>query len=501
MSVTQRPFPTRWLLLALLGLTLAATPAQAYDPGSTHAGMTQRAAEYQHRLHFWLKHVQGLALGAYEPIRLDVDRLDPAIRYLVRRHLRDLDPVQGYRPDDQWFDRAQAWLTAGSVLEGMPFSRGRNHFLDPRTGKGLHNATGRDALSFRLRVLDFMEGRGNFGGIWTGANFNLTGPSVLKWARDRYNPYRLETHYRHRLAALVSRTPAERRSHLAMALLTAGALLHLIQDMAVPAHVRNDFVTTYLAEQSNITLNRASAYEQQVLRAYGRAGIPAVKGQVPTFKRFNDFFTNKAHTGLADQTQRGFFSLGSLPKSRHLMGSDTPARIMKLVRKTQPYPLPRVGDLALRDSIDHGLYYGTQDNPYLFAYRVTRAGQLEFQLDKKCYAATAERLVPQAVRFSAGLLAYLLRGSLTIKTADAKIQIRHSGPALSGGTVQILWESASGQRIRIRAVKVGAVKPGAVLASIPRSAVPKEARRIVAALSGKDAQGEPLVIGAMTRVP
>lgn len=485
-------------LPAVLALSLSVwvAPAGAYEPASTHAGMTERAALHGHLLHRYLTSVHGLPLGIFEPVQLDPARLPYLHREDLRQAFIALDPVKGYRPSAQNINRALAWLTAGSVVEELPFSRGRHHFLNPRTGRGLRNTKGRWGLSLRMRFLDSMEGGGSFGGIWTGANFNLSGKSVLTWARYKHNDLSLPRHLTHRMTALTAPTRAGRRHALAMALLTAGALLHLLQDMAVPAHVRNDFARTYLAQRSNIELDRASAYETQVRKAYGRSGIPKVRGTIPKFTRFNRFFKNSRGTGLAQTTQRGYFSLGSLPKPALLQRGTTSEALHAALRKAMKIPGPPIKGLRLRSAGGAGLYYGTQSNPYLFAYRVTRRGRLEFTLDDRCYKTAATRLVPAAVRYSAGLLAHLLRGRVALQAQGGHLVGRHSGPALGAGTVTVLWDDAKGRRTRLqRTATQAGLKVGAALVSVDLSTLPKAARQVVIAWSGKDAHGEPLVMG------
>ncbi len=481
-------------LVALVALPLGS--AHAYESASTHAGMTERAAFHGNQLHTYLRTVHGLPLGIFEPVRLDLNRVPYLHREDLRQAFAALDPVKGYQPNAKNINRALAWLSAGSVVEEIPYSRGRHHFLNPLTGRGLMNTKGRWGLSFRMRVLDSMDGGGSFGGIWTGANFNLSGRSVLSWARYKHNDLSLPRHMAHRLAALTAPTAAARRHHLAMALLTAGALLHLLQDMAVPAHVRNDFARTYLAQRSNLELDRASAYETHVLKRYGRTGIPKVAGKIPKFSRFDAYFKNKASTGLAQKTQRGYYSLGSLPKAMRLTRSMTLPGIHALVRKTVGIPGPPIKGLKLRSAGGAGLYYGTRANPYLFAYRVTSKGQLQFTMDNRCYKSSATRLVPQAVRYSAGLLAHLLRGRMTVQASGDQLLARHTGPTLSTGLVTVLWDDAKGRRTQLSktATRPG-TKPGSTLALVKLSTLPQTARRIIVTWSGKDTSGEPLVMG------
>jgi len=490
-------FVTGLLLLTALG----GAPARGYEAASTHAGMTERAALHGNLLHLYLTSVHGLPLGIFEPVRLDLGRLGYLQREDLRQAFGALDPLKGYRPTAKNINRALAWLAAGSVVEEMPFSRGRHHFLDPRTGRGLHNAKGRWGLSLRMRLVDSTDGGGSFGGIWTGANFNLNGKSVLTWARYKNNDLSLPRHLTHRLAALTARTPAARHHHLAAALLTAGALLHLLQDMAVPAHVRNDFARTYLARRSNIEVDRSSAYETLVRRRYGRSGIPKASGTIPAFSRFDDFFKNTRGTGLAQRTQRNHYSLGSLPKPVGLSRSMTSTDVHAAVRKATKIPGPPIKGLRLRSASGAGLYYGTRSNPYLFAYRVTSTGRLDFTLDNRCYKAAAKRLVPEAVRYSAGILAHLLRGRVALRRQGTRVNAKHSGPALGAGTLTVLWDDAKGRRTRLAktATRPG-LKPGAPLTSVDLARVPKGARQVVIAWSGVDALGEPLVMGGRLRL-
>ncbi len=496
---TQRSPALCWPLA--LAILLLSSPVRAYEPASTHAGMTERAALNGNLLHGYLTSVHGLPLGVFEPVRLHLDM----VPYLHRLDLRDalgaLDPLKGYKPDSRGYARALAWLAAGSVIEEIPFSRGRHHFLDPRTGKGLRNSSGRWGMSLRLRILDSLDGGGSFGGIITGSNFNLRGKSALRWARYAHNGLSLPQHWRHRFAALTAPTLAARRHHLAMALLTAGALLHLLQDMAVPAHVRNDFARTYLARRSNIELDRASAYESLVRRRYGRAGIPKVTGKPPRFSHFDDYFRNGRSTGLAQRTQRGHFSLGSLPPQMRLTPRMTMTGILAALRKRAPFPYPRVSTLRLSAAGGAGLYYSTRSNPYLFAYRIAPGGHLQVTLDDRCYRSSATRLVPLAVRYSAGLLAFLLRGRISMRRKGNKLIAQLSGVGLGRGKATLLWEGPRGRRVVLRRSRTPAgLRPGATLFSASLGALPKGARYLVLAWSGRDASGERLVMGARLKL-
>jgi hypothetical protein len=488
--------------LALLCLLVVAAPAaRAYEAASTHAGMTERAALHEGLLHRYLRQAHGLPLGMYEPIRLDVTRLPRAAGAELRIQLGELDPMHGYRPDPRGFNRAAGWLAAGSVLEEMPFSRGRHHFLNPFTRRGLANATGRWGLSMRMRFWDLQEGDGNLSGLFTGANFGLTGDSALHWLRSRWNGYSLD-----RLAARLARAfaaaqPDERKHALAQALVNLGAVLHVVQDMAVPAHVRNDFVGAYLQRRSSIDSDRTSEYETLVLASYGRAGIPAVSGPLPVQPTVEAFLTNAQGTGLADRTARRFFSTGSLPRALKLRRPSSALRIAERVNRSLRLPEPRVEGLDLRGASRGGRYLGSMTTPHLVAYRISPEGTLEFALDARCHRAAAKELVPEAVRVSAAVLRHLLRGSLRLERQGDALVVRHDGGTLGKGTLVVLAEDARGQRSALLTVETaGPVAAGALVAALPTGPVPRGAR-LWAVWTGISSQGEPWTIGSPLTIP
>jgi hypothetical protein len=78
---------SRQLLAAVVLAGLALLPpksALAWDPATTHAGLTERALEAS-KFHATLAHQLGRALGSLEPLRLDVSALDAD----VARELED----------------------------------------------------------------------------------------------------------------------------------------------------------------------------------------------------------------------------------------------------------------------------------------------------------------------------------------------------------------------------------------------------------------------------
>ncbi|HEX7599021.1 MAG TPA: hypothetical protein VF518_12460, partial [Polyangia bacterium] len=105
---------TRWSVLVCLSALFSPTAARAYEPATTHAGVTERAAEAS-RLHHVLARL-GRPLGMLEPLRMGMDLLGQDERRSLQAQFNALDPAGGYRPGADGLAVAIHWLMAGSVL-------------------------------------------------------------------------------------------------------------------------------------------------------------------------------------------------------------------------------------------------------------------------------------------------------------------------------------------------------------------------------------------------
>src|SRR6185436_4867615 len=160
------------LVAALLAGLLVAGPARAYDPATTHAGLTERAA-LASALHKVLVKRLGRPLGLLEPLQIYSKYLEPSARRSLWARLQALDPAGGYRPSADGAATALAWVVAGSVLSKTPPERGRHHFLDPSTRKGLDDSPGLTGLAHELGLS--MDDGASVREMATGTAFDLTG--------------------------------------------------------------------------------------------------------------------------------------------------------------------------------------------------------------------------------------------------------------------------------------------------------------------------------------
>jgi hypothetical protein len=256
------------------GAALWSTPARAWDPATTQAGIAEQAALVS-RAHKLLTVGMARPLGLFEPISVAPrERTNPRMKLLWQR-LGLLSSSEGYRPvADSGANPALAWIAAGAAIEGVPAERGRHHFYDPKTGKGLHDnpdATG-GLHSLKLAI----DGRGGLRGLATGSTFDLTGRPAIGWMISEENELGLPSFLAAMEDAVGATTETARQASLAEALMCMGGLGAVLADMGEPAHVRNDFRGAFLGGGSAGSWDQGSDFERFVAQKYGRAGIPAV---------------------------------------------------------------------------------------------------------------------------------------------------------------------------------------------------------------------------------
>jgi len=475
----------RWLsTAAVLGAALAlARPAPAWEPTTTHAGLTEQAA-LASQLHKRLTDQLGLPQGLFEP--LIVPPADAEALFAV---LRGHNPTNGYVPDGRGRLYALGWLVAGAVLADSPLSYAGNHFFDPRTGKGLSNETVRTADERLRRVL-----------LNRTAGQTMTAMSIAApdWVVSSDNPMNLDGFMAQYEKAVRARTKGERSRHAAGALLAAGAILHALQDMGSPSHVRDDYAA-HLQELGNDAFDLGSRFERIASLAFGRLGVPAPDGKV-TAPDLRSFFTADDQSGLADRTAARWFSFGTLPRSRRLPRKLTPQTLDRLIagslRRPAPRPLP---SLDLFAAAKPGGARLVDDQGICVArYRVVKS-QLRWFLDDDCMLEQVGVILPRVAAYSTGLLDWLFRGALILSKKESHLVATPRGQDLGAGTVEFFWDDALGVRTSYEKaeVKAAGAKTELARATLP----PKNATRVTVLFRGVDRDGRPLVATGTVKYP
>ena len=445
------------IVTMLLSLVLGAAPsAHAWDAATTHAGLTEQAI-YASTLGRILNEALRRPLGLYEPLRINFsgprgERLSAA--------LGRLGSADGYAPEGGRLP-ALEWVVAGSVLEETPATRVRHHFYDPRTKGGLDQGGFFPGMNLRMgRVFD---GSGSVRDFLTGAGFDGTGRPSLAWIEATDNDLGLSWFYEARERAASAATPRERDAALAEALLVAGAILHVVEDAAEPALVRNDYREEFARS--------GGPFRRWVAERYGRLGVPVPAAGPIDVTRLREIITNEDETGVADRTAAHFFSLGTLPGS-------TTARA--------PEVKPGEGQSG---------YVAGEGVAHLAAWR-REGGRIVWQLDERCYADYARVLLPLAAHAALSALEHLFRGGLSF--SEGKVFV--GTEALGAGRLSFYAEDAMGRRRMIGSSEISGAAAEDVLGNEPSMEGGEGVRRLVAVFRGVDVEGEPIVVSAERRL-
>jgi hypothetical protein len=201
------------------------------------------------------------------------------------------------------------------------------------------------------------------------------------------------------------------------------------------------------------------------------------------------FITAADGEGLADRTQRRFFSDGTLPEDAVVERDTSAAEVLRDARASLPYSYPRLPRLELKAIGERHYAYaaavpdakGRLARRRLLAYQRV-PGRVRFFLDRNVYADNAKELLPEIAGYGAGLIDHLFRATLQIEIADGAATIAVAGTTgnLRKGEVRVYAEDGQGARALIAT----AAAAGTVSATVPAGT-----RRIAAVLRGEDEAG------------
>jgi len=459
----RNPWSRRWAAaLGLVALVIVPQAPLAWEAATTHAGLVEQAA-LSSALHGRLERDVGLGGGLFA--RLVVPPKDaPATIELLRK----FNPTHGYVPDDRGQQMALGWLAAGAALADSPPSFAANHFFDPKRSSGLDDHTLRELTERAKHSVDARR---------VHETLIRSGVPAIQWVTSKDNPLGLQGFHDQYRKALTARTAGERERHLAGALLAAGAIVHVVQDMASPSHVRVD-LAAHLDPLGASNLDVGSRLENIAALAYGRLGIPG-----PTHVVHKDhlagFFADSDGSGLAQVVAQSYFSRYTLPAPLRLPPGSGPGAVALAVQRA----LGR-DDVTMRQ--DGARVRVADSTGTCIALFRTTASEVEFSTDDRCVLSQLETLLPLAVDYGTGALDFLFRGQLSLSAAERGLVVT-SALGLGDGELQLLWDDAQGVRASFHRAQVRGKLP----ASLPSG--PSGATRVIAVFVGTDAHGEDVV--------
>lgn len=465
----------RRTLLVLAACTAWSEPraARAWDPVETHPAMVHRAA-LEADLHLRWMDGSGNALGLFTTLRLDPASLPAAVRRDIARAI-DRAPAHvglgarggpGSCPrvaragaaaakcveKEQWETTALGWLELGIVLEETPRARLLHHFVDrdeprsetwsdPQVSAAEWRAAAREAGRPLAQSVNRSGGDGR-------------APSAVAWLRDPNDPWSVAATLEHLRRARIDPDPDVRARELVLGLLGTGALLHVVQDLAMPAHARGD-LKSFRLPLSETPGDLGSPFQEFVRRTYGASRLPQAVSLRPrdAGEALNVASLDAVLWGTADQeglvpfAAGRFFSETSVPAPQslaHALSAEAAAE--RLLAESGIAEEERRG-AVLRPWPSTSGYLETAAGRPLAAFDTDAEGRVRLFLDRTIYRDQAAQLVPRAIQASTAVLDLLFPPfpSLEVDRAARRVSLDLSD--LPGEADVAVWtEGADGRR-------------------------------------------------------
>lgn len=312
---------------------------------------------------------------------------------------------------------AKEWIMLGAKLEDSKI-RMFNHFHNPIDNSGLHDI-----------------GSGKSARLWGTTTSN----NDWSWQKAR------EYYYK----ALTLPTKAERETAYADMFRSLGQVMHLVQDMAVPAHTRNDahppgdsdpYEEWCRGNINNITSSGAVDFsglnDFQVgdfwdAEVYDGSSVPSAS----------------VYKGLAEFTNANFISddtkfTNTLPQNHKWY---QPHPTLEETDYNQFTFNDNIKQVQARDGTWHNTIYLTKDVEDQNVEHFVQVGYFpvvlnmfrrsDLRLDERCHQDYADILIPKAVSYSAGLLNYFFRDEIQLVGIDS---INNSGVKF-----HLLWKEGN----------------------------------------------------------
>jgi hypothetical protein len=395
----------------------------AFDTKTTHPQLTEKAIEHAAKLEDVLGNRIGIENGVGSKLSINVNR-----EFTIKE-----------------------WLKKGSEGEDDPICRANNHFHDPTEPWDEAMLTDSKWYTDNYCAVNYPAFNDKFSNITWATGFvdkeqALLTPPVnndpyinngRNWSVARDFFYK----------SLIAPASIDRERYLAETFLTLGHVLHLLQDMAVPAHTRNDFSQGHI---QNIGcpggklwcgIDRiGNPFEGYVRDYFDKEILPLIKNNISESytgeKSLTNFWDTDTVTspqtgfdiGLAEYSNMNFVSQTVFSKYAHpsrdgieneypgqisqeifeIMAKD--GRLEKGVYVTKNKNGDQPGEKIDKFLKPRYMLYSHEINPDYW----DRVYKVRFTLDDQCHNEYAQKLIPRAIGYSASLLDYFFRGKLEI---------------------------------------------------------------------------------------
>jgi hypothetical protein len=386
---------------------------------------------------------------------------------------------KGAANPNQTIRNISEWIRVGSIIEDQdtrffpPPWRPRHHFYDPIRNSGLDNHT--DHPDWDAPGTSSWLPLGQSALNWTILGTALQEPFTNneKWANARSMFY----------DSMKNQSKSVRDANLAETLLKLGCVLHMLEDMGVPAHTRNDFLYAhYRSVYKWDWKNPLEKWVEEQVDATANDNIPPdwLTGWTPQAKVFDQvskywdsgLYTGQyvgniptANWGLSEQTNYQFLSMSTVfgcdgtlyqfpqpAESNTILASELHGGAGgKYYRYFQGYGLQHLARQT---------YIAYKGNIYGGSAAVLTKKTITPDYDVNVYNDYVRVTIPRTIDYATGLLNYFFRGKLEIEpncldcntiTLVIRNDSNNSGvpQTLKGGTFELFWDDHDGNRTEV----------------------------------------------------
>ncbi len=449
------------ILIIWISGILSAVDSFGYGSNYTHPAITALAIDNlaeDGSLHRYLKNEIDIKDGLGATFNFHSEIADSEISSQIERN-NDVPGKDFSRRYPTWFAQsytAKYLLVSGSEAEDHPTERSQHHFHDPESNSGLdNNYYGVGVFADFLALFYPPAEQGNAGRLICSIvslcepAFNLDGTSAVDRVTGKtsnaypYNYFAWPDTRNYFYKALTAKTKEERDHNFAMTFFSLGHNLHILEDMAVPAHTRNDFLYDHIWHG----VIHGSYLEGFVEDGRMVGDVSSIKDKI-TFNRLSDFWDNDgSHVvkGLSEYSNNNFLSEGTIFRKY-----DSPdwvdIEISEIAAEDGSKDIVRYYRGTTSDGIDipHLAAVGLLNSALYFLAEKEKATYTAY-LDPYCYRDYADILIPKAAAYVSGLTEYFFRGRIAlIKDGSDGIKIKNlSIEPLQEGIFELYYDSAS----------------------------------------------------------
>ncbi len=306
--------------------------------------------------------------------------------------------------------KIKTWFEDGAKLEDETHCRSKFHFHDPTKS---WDTAGLSNIAIDTYCLDYAH------------------RSSLVWAQDSGNLWTWQKARQYYFDALTNPGRNIREQNLAYTFRSLGQVMHLISDSSVPAHVRNDihvfpytlpvvgisigdptFESWAMSNYKNLTYTGIiidqSIFNNAIPYPPAPFAISAL-WDLDKYNGSNPAITIEPMTGLAEYSNANFFSEDTIFSDYAYPAWTSVEEYEEIIDATTGKKRTYLRKIRDGERIEH-LAAGKRFYKYLPS-PLKSSGLI---LDEKCYEDYAEKLLPRAVGYSAGLLDYFFRGKINI---------------------------------------------------------------------------------------